>query len=227
MASSSGPSVGGLATRTSSSAAVDIPQTKGCRRSCLCGCDCMKCSCRTRLIIIDSNRDEYGGEGTHLAVGALAPTQSRSYASVNSVGSVKESSDAPLPVGAAIVAPPSYDIIRSVHGRQDQTRIAQTNMERFLNEPDDECPWEFFLEKSTTSDAVEDDSGPFGPMEIDGSMRNKATLDSGEQSMLSSFMSSLSPHTPSVGMSDAVRGAGGAFGSRGGAEPGHRYLRLN
>jgi hypothetical protein len=221
MNSSSGPPVGGFAT-TNSSSAIDIPQTDGCHAGCACRCGCVKCSCRTRVITIDPNREEYGGEGTGLGVGAVATAQSTSYASSNSLGSVRESSDAPVPMqAAATIAPPSYDTIRSVHGRQDPARIAQTNVERFLNEPDDECPWKHFLEKSVTDDAVEDDSGPFGPMEMDGSMRNNATFDSDERSVLSSFVSSLSPHAPSVGLSDVIRGAGG------GADPRHRYLRLN
>ena len=65
------------------------------------------------------------------------------------------------------------------------------------------------------SDAVDEDGALFGPMEMEGSMRNNAPFSSGEDSMLSSFMSSLSLHTPSLGTSEVIRGVGGVFGPRG------------
>lgn len=181
----------------------------------------MFCPCHSQVSSADSNQQEYGGEGTRLGVGAP------SYVSTNSLSSVKESSDAPDPTATKPVAPPSYDMIRSVHDRHDPASIAQTKMDRFLNELDDECPWPFFLEKSITSDATDDDPALFGPIEVEGSMHNNAPVSSAEQSMLSSFISSLSPRTPSVGVSDVIRGVGGISGPRGGVEPGHRYLRLN
>jgi hypothetical protein len=140
------------------------------------------------------------------------------------MGSVRESSDAPAPT---TTAPTSFDTIREFHGQQDPARLAENKMGHYLNEADDESPWDYFLEKSVTSDALDDDTGVFGPVELDGSMQNNADLSSGAQSTLSSFTSSLSQRTPSLGMSDMVRGAGGMFGSRGAPTLGHRYLRLN
>jgi hypothetical protein len=227
MTSFSGPLVGEVATGSSSSAAIDIPKTKGCRGGCTCDCGCVNCSCHSRVDIVDPNREEYGGEGTRLDIGAHAITQPTSYLSTGSMRSVKESSDAPAPTAnATTAAPQSFDTIRDLHGGQDRTRLAQNKMDRFMNEPDDDCPWEHFLEKDFTSDAMEDDSGAFGPMEVDGSMRNRAPFSNGERSMLSSFMSSLSLHTPSAGKSDIVLGVGGVFGPRGGSGSGHSYLRL-
>ena len=221
MNSPSGPSRGGVATGSSSSAAINIPQARGGCCGCNCACNCANCSCRRRIDIVDPNREEYGGEGTPLGVGAQAVTQPTSYDSMGSMGSVKESSDAPAPTTSATAAPQSFDVIRNSYGRQDPARVAECNMERYLNEPDDACPWPDFLEKSVTGDAVNEDCALFGPMEVDGSMRNNVPFNAGERPTLSSFISSLSLHTPSVGMSDAVRGVGGVF------EPGHRYLRLN
>ena len=100
-------------------------------------------------------------------------------------------------------------------------------MASYLNEVDDERPWESFLEKSVTNDAMNDDAGFFGPVELDGSMQNNAPLSSGAQSMLSSFTSSLSQRTPSAAMSDIVRSAGGMFGPQDAPTAGHSYLRLN
>ena len=228
MTSSAGPLVGGVATGSSRSAAINIPSPQ-CRGSCgcFCNCGCNDCSCSSRVDIIDPNREEYGGEGTLLGVAAQAITQPTSYTSTSSTNSVQQSSDAPVPTARTTIAPTNLDTIRDLHGRQDPARVAQTNMDRYMNEADDECPWEHFLEQSLTSDAMAEDTGLFGPMEVDGSMRNHAPLGSGEQSMLSSFMSSLSLHTPSVGLSDVVRGTGDVFGPRGDPRPGHNYLRLN
>lgn len=225
MPSPSGPQLGAVATGSSISAAIDIPQSK--RNACGCGCKCENCSCRSRVDMVDGNREKYGGEGTLAGLGALpTTTQPTSCTSGNSLRSVKESSDAPVP---ATNAPQSYDTIRSIHGGHDSKNLRAANLERFFNEPNDECPWGDFLEQSMTSDtAGEDDAAPFGPMELDGSMQNDAPpFDNGEPSPLSSFMSSLSLHSPSVGTSDVVRGAGGIFGPRGATEPVHRYLRLN
>lgn len=212
MTSASGPRVGGFATSTSSPA-ISIPQTNGCNRS-----------CRRQVSSVDSNQQVYDGEGTRLGVGAP------SYDSADSLSSVKESSDAPDPTAAKPITPSSYDMIRSVYGRQDSIGVAETKMDRFVNEPDDECPWRHFLEKSITSDASQDEPGFFGPIEVEGSMRNNTPVSSAEQSMLSSFMSSISPRTPrtpSVDMSEVICGVGGFSGPRGSVEPGHRYLRLN
>lgn len=221
MPSPSGPQLGAVATGSSTSAAIDIPQTK--RNACGCGCKCENCSCRSRVDIVDGN----GGEGTLAGLDAL-PT---SCTSGNSMRSVKESSDAPVPPAMAVAtnAPQSYDTIRSIHGGHDRKNLRAASLERFFNESNDECPWRYFLEQSMTSDtAGEDDTGAFGPMELDGSMQNDAPpFDNGEPSPLSSFMASLSLHTPSMGTSDVVRGAGGIFGPRGATEPVHRYLRLN
>jgi hypothetical protein len=95
-------------------------------------------------------------------------------------------------------------------------------MGRFPNELDDECPWKDFLERSMTSDATDDYPPVFGPIEIDGSMCNNINTSSAERSTLSSVASSPSPCTPSISVSEALRGVGGP---QGGVEPGHRYPR--
>jgi hypothetical protein len=138
--------------------------------------------------------------------------------------SVGESSDAPAPTSTA---PTSFDTIRDFYGQQDPARLAEGKMAHYLNVVDDDCPWESFLEKSVTSDAMDEDAGFFGPVELDGSMQNNAPLSSGAQSTLSGFTSSLSQRTPSVGMSDIVRGSGGMLGHQGAPTAGHSYLRLN
>lgn len=152
-----------------------------------------------------------------------------SSVSTGSMGSVRESSDAPAPTTTAptTTAPTSFDTIRKFHGQQDPASLAESKMAHYLNEADDECPWENFLEESITSDAMDEDAGFFGPVELDDFMRNNAPFSSGAQSMLSSFTSSFSQRIPSGGMSDIVRGAGGMFEPRGAPTAGHSYLRLN
>jgi len=173
----------------------------------------------------DRNREIYGGEGTALlGVGAQAD-QANSFATASSIGSVQDSSDAPVPFTTASAAPPSFDTIRSLNDRQGAAQLAESKMERYLNEADDECPWGNFLEKSITSDAADEDSGLFGPPDMEDSMQNNVPLSSGDRSMLSSFMSSL--QTPSVGMSDVLRNAGARFPSRRGSDRENCYLRLN
>jgi hypothetical protein len=215
MASASGPLGGAVATSSSSSAAIKIllPHRRDCRAcSCNCGCEC--CLCRCQIETVDPNREKYGGEGTLLGAGTNAITQVTSYVSTASMDSVRESSDAPAPTTAAptTTAPTSFDTIRKFHGQQDPASIAGSKIAHYLNEADDECPWESFLEKSVTSDAMDEDAGFFGPVELDDSMRNNAPFSSGAQSTLSSFTSSFSKHMPSVRTSDIVRGAGGMFG---------------
>jgi hypothetical protein len=133
------------------------------------------------------------------------------------MSSVRESSDAPAPTttAPATTTATSFDTIRQFHGQQDPASLAENKMAHYLNEADDECPWERFLEKSAPSDAMDEDAGFFGPAELDDSMRNNAPFSSGAQSMLSSFTSSFSQRVPSVGMSDIVRGVGDMFGPRG------------
>src|SRR5256885_8262449 len=227
MTSPCGSPIGGLATHYPSSAAINIPQTSRHICGCTCNCSCSNCSCRHQIDIGDPNREEYWGEGTAPGRGAQAVTSPTSSASSNSAKSVKESSDAPGPTATAAVSPPTYATIRKLHGRHDPTRIAQTAIDRFMNEPDDECPWKYFLEKLVTSNRTDEDMDFFGPMDSEDSTRNNAPLSNDEQAILSNYMSSLSPHPPSVGFSDIVRGAGGVFAPRTGAGPGHRYLRLN
>ena len=230
MASASGSPGGAVATSSSSSAAISIllPHRRHCCGcSCNCGCEC--CLGRCQIETVDPNREEYGGEGTLLRAGANAITQVTSFVSTGSMGSVRESSDAPAPTTTAptTTAPTSFDTIRKFHGQQDPASLAESKVAHYLNEADDQCPWEHFLEKSITSDAMDEDGGIFGPVELDDSMRNNAPFSSGAQSMLSSFTSSFSQRVPSVGMSDLVRGAGRMFGPRGAPTAGHSSLRLN
>jgi hypothetical protein len=225
MASASGPPVGEVATSSSSSAAINIllPHRRACCAcSCKCGCKC--CLCRCQIETVDPNREEYGGEGTLLGAGTNAITQVTSFTSTGSMDSVRESSDAPAPTSTA---PTSFDTIRGFYGQQDPARLAESKMAHYLNGVDEDRPWESFLEKSVTSDAMDEDAGFFGPVELDGSMQNNAPLSSGAQSTLSSFTSSLSQRTPSGGMSDIVRGSGGMFGPQAVPTAGHSYLRLN
>jgi hypothetical protein len=219
MASASDPPGGGVATSSSSSAAIKIllPHRRDCC-ACSCNCGCTYCLCRCQIETIDPNREGYGGEGTPLGAGTNAITQVTSYASTGSMDSPRESSDAPAPT---TTAPTSFDTIHKFHGQQDPARLAESRVAHYLNEADDECPWENFLEKSLTSDAMDEDTGFFGPVELDDSMRNNAPFSSGAQSMLSSFTSSFSQRTPSIGMSDIIRGAGGMFGPRGAPTAGH------
>jgi hypothetical protein len=212
MASASGPPKGGVATSSSTSGAIGIllPHCRACCACCACSCKC-GCKCclgRCQIETVDPNREEYGGEGTLLGTGANAITQVTSYTSTDSMGSVREGSDAPGPTSTA---PTSLDTIREFHGQQDPEHLAESRMAHYLNEVDEERPWESFLEKSVTSDAMDEDAGFFGPVELDGSMQNNAPLSSGAQSMLSSFTSSLSQRTPSIAISDIVRGAGGTL----------------
>ena len=177
MASASGPPVGEVATSCSSSAAINIllPHRRACCAcSCKCGCKC--CLCRCQIETIDPNREEYGGEGTLLGAGTNAITQVTSFTSTGSMDSVRESSDAPAPTSTA---PTSFDTIRGFYGQQDPARLAESKMAYYLNEVDDDRPWESFLEKSVTSDAMDEDAGFFGPVELDGSMQNNAPLSSG------------------------------------------------
>lgn len=227
MATTSGPPLGGFATSSSSSAAVNIPQISGCRGGCTCGCGCIKCPCRALVASIDPNREEYGGEGTLLPFGVNALTQPTSYVSTSSVDSVDESSGAPAPTAITPAGrPANFDTIRDIHGQADAARIAEDKVDRYLNDAD-ECPWKYFVEKSVTSGVRDDDAGFFGPAELDGSMQNNGTLSSNEQFVLATFISSLSQRTPSVGMSEAIRDVGSGLVARGGVEAGHRYLRLN
>jgi hypothetical protein len=212
MTSASGPPVGGVSIGRSNSAAIDILHTNSCYVDCTCRCGCMNCCCHIRVVTIDPNREEYGGEGTLLGIGARAITQPTSYASTSSMDSVKESSGAPAPTATTTLGLASFDTIRDIHGQQDLSRLAENKVAHYLSEAEDECPWRYYLEKSITSD---EDAGFFGPVELDDSMRNNARFSSGDQSMLSSFMPSLSPRPPSVGTSDVIRGVGGVFGPRG------------
>jgi hypothetical protein len=225
MAPASGLSVGGVATSSSTSAAINIslPHRRACC-ACSCNCGCKCCLCRCQIETIDPNREEYGGEGTLLGADTNAITQVTSFTSTGSMESVGESSDAPVPTSTA---PTSFDTIREFYGQQDPARLAESKMAYYLNGDDDECPWENFLEKSVTSDAMDEDAGFFGPAELEGSMQNNAPLSSGAQSTLSSFTSSLSQRTSSVGMSDIIRGSGGLFEPRGAPTARHSYLRLN
>jgi hypothetical protein len=50
----------------------------------------------------------------------------------------------------------SFDTIRKLYGVKDRGRLARFKMERFLNEPDDNCCWEAFWERSMETDAPED-----------------------------------------------------------------------
>ena len=225
MASASGSPGGAVATSSSSSAVISIllPHRRDCC-ACSCNCGCEYCLCRPQIETVDPNREGYGGEGTLLRPGANVITQVTSSVSTGSMGSVRESSDAPAPT---TTAPTSFDTIRKFHGQQDPASLAESKIAHYLNEADDECPWENFLEKSTTSDAMDEDAGFFGPVELDDSMRNNAPFSSGAQSMLSSFTSSFSQRIPSVGMSDIVRGVGGMFEPRGAPTAGHNSLKLN
>ena len=230
MDSGSGPPGGAVATSSSGSAAIRIllPHRRNCR-ACSCNCGCEYCLCRCQIEAVDPNREGYGGEGTLLRTSTNAITQVTSSVSTGSMGSVRESSDAPAPTTTTptTTAPTSFDTIRKFHGQQDPASLAESKIAHYLNVADDECPWESFLEKSSTSDAMDEDAGFFGPAELGDSMRNNPPLSSGAQSMLSSFTSSFSQRTPSVGMSDIVRGAGGIFEPRGAPTAGHSYLRLN
>jgi hypothetical protein len=223
MASASRPPVGKAATSSSTSAAINIvlPHHRAC---CACSCECKFCLCRRQIETVDPNREEYGGGGALLDASTNAITQVTSYASTGSMSSARESSDAPDPTSTA---PTSFDAIREFHGQQDPAGLAQSKMMHYLTEVDDEHPWESFLEKSVTSDAMDEDAGFFGQAELDGSMQNNAPLSSGAQSILSNFTSSLSQRAPSIEMSDIVRDAGGMFGSRSGPTAEHSYLRLN
>jgi hypothetical protein len=220
MASASGSPGGAVATSSSSSAVISIllPHRRDCC-ACSCNCGCKYCLCRKT---VDPNQEEYGGEGTLLRAGTNVITTS--YVSTGSMGSVRESSDAPAPT---TTAPTSFDTIRQFHGRQDPASLAESKMADYLNEADDDYPWERFLEKSIPSDAMDEDAGFFGPVELDDSMRNNAPFSSGAQSMLSSFTSSFSQRISSVGMSDIVRGVGGMFEPRGAPTAGHNSLKLN
>jgi len=198
------------------SAAIDIPTKEspahGCC-CCRCNCRCKDCNRHTRIHITDSNRAEYPGEGTKHVEAPIVP-QSVSYATAPSVASVKEISQAPIPGSAAIAnfSPPSFDQLRS-QNHVDDSQIHQEQVAKWLEssiDEDDEHPWEYFVEHSPESLSLSNVlTGMFGPIELEGSMENN--VNSNEQSMLSSLMSSI--RTPSVGAnSEMLREVGAGFG---------------
>ena len=147
-----------------------------------------------------------------------------SCGTARSMDSVQESSNAPDPVAPVLVAPPTLDTIRSFDDRQSTGQLHAKRVETFLQDLEDACPWSDFLERSFTTNAMDDESDVF-PLDMEGSMHNNVPLSSGERSMLSSFMSSLQP--PSATMSDIVRNAGARFPSRRSSDRNNCYLRLN
>lgn len=243
---STNPPNGGTPPPSPSSAAIDIPCTNtnstGSCGCCCGGCNCNRCFCRGRTNEIDQNREAYAGEGTAflLGLGLQLNRTAASYATTAcSQGSVQDSSDAPIPFNharPATVAPLSSATITSLQGHQHSAAaLAQSKMERYMQDQDnDECPHYRFLEQEVTTEAdatVDEDSGLFGPIEMERSsntsMHYNPPMSSGNRSMRSSAMSSLHC-TQGVGMSDVVRGAGTRFVvSRRGSERGNSYLRLN
>ena len=216
----------GSGRQSSGSSAIDIPLNSATTSHCCgcgCGCGCKDCICRKATSWDESNREEYGGEGTAFVVDALM-VQAPSYATSSSTGSVAEPSLAPV-----AVATPMSRLGRSEQERRRQGPFANSpnghTMQKWLEEID-EHPFPYFVSQSPASSAVleqDDHPGVFGELDLGVSMGNN--ISSTEQSMMSSVVSSR--QAPSISMSDAVFGAGTAFGPRGGMGPQHSFIQLN
>jgi hypothetical protein len=61
----------------------------------------------------------------------------------------------------------SFDTIRKLYGVKDRAGLARFKMERFLNEPDDDCCREPFWESSMESEALEDNLWVFGDLNME------------------------------------------------------------
>ena len=227
MPSSAGPrsADGGSGKQSSRSSAIEIPLTSATTSQC-CGCNCRCCKdCIWRKATSwdESNREEYGGEGTAVPVDTLM-VKAPSYATSSSAGSVPDSSIAPI-----AVAPRMLRSGRSEQERRRQGPFASSPnghmMQKWLEDIDDH-PFRYFVSPSPASSAVlepEDHPGFFGELDLGISMRNN--VGSNEQSMMSSLGSSH--RAPSISVSDAVFGAGTAFGPRSGMGQQHSFIKLN
>ena len=166
--------------------------------------------------MVDSNQGIYGGQGGRGAVqtpnSVDNPTvQSSSLATTSSCDSISQSLNK---VNLPITADPTttkagFETLRRRHERQSVAELLQRNMERYLQDMDDN-PWPHFLEyESTVSNPENDVVLPFEMIELEGSMQNNRAMSRAESSMLSDFMSSLQLQPPSTSISAVLLGAGG------------------
>ena len=230
----------GFGSQSSSSAAIDIRlnrattasaplltgETEGrfCCCCCCSGCPCSSCFCRGRIEFVDSNRDAYPGEGGPGANGNTLSPQFGSITSNSSLNSLRDNSDAPVPADIVMIGRPSFEDLRNRHGNRSPAQVTLANLQRYLDDIDED-PWPHFIERSNSGTAATESSVfPFGPMELDGSMRNNVDFSSREVSTFSSYLSSRA--AASAPMSIVLQGTGAGHGQEGIISWGGSFLRL-
>jgi hypothetical protein len=87
----------------------------------------------------------------------------------------------------------SFDTIRKLYGVKDRAHLARFKMERFLNEPDDDCCWETFPESSIESDALEDNFWVFGDLNMEVSTPDNRLPSDEDSHKAAGVASSLIP----------------------------------
>lgn len=162
-------------------------------------------------MILDSNRETYGGQGTSV----------NDFLSTRMSAPNASSFEAPQP-RPTVVAPPSLEILSKLN-EHTPCQIAKTRTEQFVEDMED-APWRYFLsDPSMTSDATDMSGLIFGPIDLEGSMENNPE-PSGSQSMLS-YKSALSVR--SAAASAIIQHAGEALtASRSITTSGNPFLEL-
>ncbi len=192
-----------------------------------CGCRCGGCACSMRtccypnLLIADSNREAYGGQGT--SIGAV----------FNNVSNLNPCSlEAQVP-RSMIAAPPSIEILSKLNAYTPK-QLAESRTEKYLDDVDDNAPWLHFISRpSLTSDAPELSGMFFGAPDLDDSSMENNPVSNGSRSILSSYMSGLTLRSEAASAVVQHAGATSTNASPSGSlhqhnprNPQHPYLQL-